>query len=540
MKRIVTRTLVLTTSCAALMALAAPSWAQYDHVQVTNAHTPSLPSSPSAPHAVAVTGNAQPVVTTPSAPDAVTDQIAAPAPGALSSNAAPDFAPAPVFAAPAQSVNTQAAPVLQAGQNPNTIMNLRDVVATGVLTNPEYGEVANNRRATDEELNQAIALYYPSIDFRGDTGVEYTNDPGTRNRQGKDDSETLYRYDAGLTLTQMLFDGWETKYENERQKFRVLSASNRVRETAELVGLAIVESYLEVMRQRELLKIARENVAEHMSILDQISDSSSIGRTTVADAEQARARLASARAGEASVREALRTAEARFIQQVGDQPRDLTMPAVPVSVLDANVDQAVKTTLFQSPTIDIFDADIKVAHAEFEGTDFSAWPQVDLQLNGRTGHNLGGTRGQDSSASALVVVNWNLYRGGGDTARKREFLNREAQAKESRARAAREIESDVRQTWARMVAAGERARQFAAQADANQEVVVAYKDQFDLNRRTLLDVLDGQNELFVSRSNMVNNEFLEKFAVYRLLALKGDLLKTLDISLPREADPAKM
>src|SRR5690606_25601151 len=98
-------------------------------------------------------------------------------------------------------------------------------------------------------------------------------------------------------------------------------------------------------------------------------------------------------------------------------------------------------------------------------------PQLDLQLNGRQGDNLGGVEGRDTSASALVVMNWNLYRGGADTARKREFVHRHQQSKEESARAARQVENDVRATWASMVAAGERARQYAAQAAANTEVV---------------------------------------------------------------------
>ena len=381
-------------------------------------------------------------------------------------------------------------------------MSLRDAVAVGVATNPEYGVVATNRRATDEELNQAQALYLPSIDLRADAGFEHSDDPSTRASVAagtdNDGEEDLWRYDASITLTQMLFDGFETKYENERQRARVLSASNRVRETAELVGLAIVEAFLEVLRQRDLLRIARQNVAEHISILEQIGDSAGAGRSTQADVEQARARLASARAGEASVREALRIAEASYIREVGDVPKELIMPLVPVDALSPNVEEEVKIALHQSPTVDIFEADIDVAHAEYQGAKSTFYPQIDLQLNGREGEDLGGVEGRDTSASALLVLNWNLYRGGGDTARVREFINREAQAKEARAEAARGIENDIRQTWARMVSAGERARQFAAQADANTEVVKAYKDQFDLNRRTLLDVLDAQNELFVS------------------------------------------
>ena len=91
-----------------------------------------------------------------------------------------------------------------------------------------------------------------------------------------------------------------------------------------------------------------------------------------------------------------------------------------------------------------------------------------------------------------------------------------------------------------MLSARDRTRQFSLQAKANQEVVNAYKDQFNLNRRTLLDVLNIQNELFIALNNTVNSEFLEMLAVYRLLALKSVLLKSLGIGYPREADPAKM
>jgi adhesin transport system outer membrane protein len=66
--------------------------------------------------------------------------------------------------------------------------------------------------------------------------------------------------------------------------------------------------------------------------------------------------------------------------------------------------------------------------------------------------------------------------------------------------------------------------------------VRAYKDQFALDRRTLLDVLDAQNELFVSRTNAINAEFLEMFSVFRLLALRGDLLPTMNVAFPRESN----
>lgn len=427
-----------------------------------------------------------------------------------------------------QPVNAQESP---------TLLTLKDAVSIGVYTNPEYGVVASSRRATDEELRQAKGLYLPSVDLNADTGYEYTDDVGTRFGADvdNDDEETLYRYETGLTVTQMLFDGWETKYENERQKNRITSASHRVRETAEFVGLDIVEAYLEVLRQRQLLQIARDNVASHIDIMNQITDGVDAGRSTQADVEQATARLSSAQANEASLREELRVAEASYRREVGDLPKDLSVPQAPVEALEANVEDEVDAALLNSPTLDVLEADVTVADAELNGTQSTFYPQVDLQLNARQGNNLGGVEGKDRSGTALAVMNWNLYRGGADRARAREFIHRVEQEKEERADGARSVENDVRRTWSSMISASERSKAFMRQVEANEQVVGAYKDQFDLNRRTLLDVLDSQNELFVSRSNAVNAGFVEMTSVYRLLALKGKLLPTLGVDYPRES-----
>ena len=460
------------------------------------------------------------------------------APAATS--APPVDAPPPIPVLTTSNPQTMAAST-RVGASASTsdrITTIRDAVAVGVLVNPQTETVENNRRATDEELNQAKALYLPSVDFRADTGYQYTNRKfdGVPGRQ-TDNGTTAQ---AGLTLTQMLFDGFNTQYENQRQEWRVRSASHRVRETAEFLGLDIIESYIDILRQRELLAISVENTRQHEDILKQIQDATSAGRSTQADVEQTNARMAAAKATESNVRQALHDAETGYRRRVGDLPQpDLERPVPPRELLETNVEDEVKQALTHSPTLDIFEADVNVASKESAQSQSTMYPKVDLQLNANAGKDTDITApGNDRGASALVVANWNLYRGGGDVARQREFVYRHAQSKDARNNAARGVENDVRQTWSSMIAAGERATEFGKQADANGQVVSAYKDQFNLDRRTLLDVLDAQNEWYVSRTNAINNQYLEMFAVYRLIALKGALMNTLQIAYPKEAIPA--
>jgi adhesin transport system outer membrane protein len=387
--------------------------------------------------------------------------------------------------------------------------------------------------ATQEELEQGEGLFLPSVDLRAAGGVDWNDNSNTAARGKSSDTNSIYDYSA--TLTQMLFDGFAAKNEVERQRARVRSAANRVEETAQLVGLAIVESYLEVMRQRDVLQIAKDNVRDHISMLNEIRSGTQAGRSTEADVSQAEARLANARANESNIREALRSAESEFQRASGERADILIMPNVPTDQLQPNVDEAVKVAVTETPTLGIFEADADVAWQEYESTKANFMPQVDLQLQGRQTNDLGGTLGTDKGASAQVIANWNVFRGGIDKHLRREHVYRHAQAKERRAQEARTIENDLRQTWASMVSAGERAKEFNAQADSNAKVVAAYKDQFELDRRTLLDVLDSQNELFVSRSNAINAQYLEILAVYRILALQGRLLPALGVESPREA-----
>ena len=413
----------------------------------------------------------------------------------------------------------------------STAISLKDALKAGVYSNPQYGSAEQNKKATEEELRQGKAGYLPSVDLRADAGYEHSEDIGTRAREGDGDI-TLSRHDMGLTLTQMLFDGWATPSEVKRQKARVQSAGLRLDGTAELVGLSIVESYLDVLRQRQLLMIAQKNVREHQSILKLVQDGVEAGRTTQADAEQVKGRLAAAKTNESSTLQSLKNAESEYKRAVGEMPGELGMPALPLEALEQDVEQEVLTAHEKSPNLKAASSDIDTAKAELEGTKAAFYPNVDLQMNARTGSDLGGVEGHDESAAALVVMNWNLYRGGADAARSRQFSHRHEQSKQAFEEARRSLENDVRQTWAAMIASGERAKEFQSQVAANEKVVSAYKDQFSLDRRTLLDVLDSQNELFVTRSSTVNAEFLEMFAVYRLLALKGSLLPAIGVEYP--------
>lgn len=408
---------------------------------------------------------------------------------------------------------------------PASAASLQEVVSLAISTNPEVGEVSNDRRAIDQELRQGRALYYPQIDLRAATGVEWsdneTTSPGT---------ETLWRKEGSLTLSQLLFDGWFADSEVERQTSRVKSAAYRVQESAEFVGLDAVEAYLEVLRHRERVSLAEENVGVHSSRLGQVQQRAQAGGGNIADVRQAEARLANAESALVQTQGNLRDAEALFIRVVGQAPDTLDAPFLPADAIPPDLDAAVDTAIENSPTVAFARQDVKVAEADVKQQESSLYPDLRLELSTSVNDDVDGRDATEYDASALVVLRYNLYRGGADTARIREFKWRLAEAIDAMHTNERQVSEDARVSWNAIEVSRSNVEILQREVVANELTVNAYRQQFDIGQRGLLDLLDSDNELFLSRDSLITATYAEVFANYRLLATMGALQKTFGIT----------
>jgi adhesin transport system outer membrane protein len=333
----------------------------------------------------------------------------------------------------------------------------------------------------------------------------------------------------------MLFDGFATSSEVERQISRVDSAAYRVQEAAEFVALDAVEAHLEVLRNQILIELARENLNEHDRILGLVRDLEGQGASSIADVRQTEARIASAQTSLATAGGTLRDAEALYISVVGDPPEMLEEPLVPYPAMPESQEAAAAKAAVDSPTVLIANSDIDVAKAELRGSRAGYYPRFDLELGTAANDNLDGVRGGDVEAQALLVLRYNLFRGGADIAREREAFERLREAREVLRQIQRGAEEEARVAYNALVTARARVESLRAAVEAQRATRDVYAQQFDLGQRSLLDLLDAENELFVARSNLTTAEYTEMFGVYRVLAVTGDLLTTLDIDRPKES-----
>ncbi len=407
--------------------------------------------------------------------------------------------------------------------------SLADTVQYTIRTNPEVLQSAANRRAIDFELRQAEGLYFPQIDLRAGVGPEWTH------TVVRSPSTTMPRYESRVTLQQRVFDGFETQSEKERQAARIDAAASRVRERSEFLGLNAVEFYLDVLRTTAIVEQAVANVQAHRRVLGAVQTRFRGGQSGIGDVHQAEARVANAEATLITSRRNQRQGIIQFQRVVGQEPEDLVRPALDESALPGSSYEAVEIGFQNNPTLKLAQADVDVSKAEISATKVDFWPVVNLELSASANRNLDGVRGKNNDASALVVLSYNLYRGGIDEAEKFEFVERHAESLERLSTLKRDVAEDVRQSWNAMTKARERLGALNDQVAADEKVVITYRQEFQIGQRDLLDLLDSENELFNSRVQAITSDYTAEFGGYRVLASIGQLLNVLGVTAISEA-----
>lgn len=417
---------------------------------------------------------------------------------------------------------------------PAQAQSLKEAVDLTVRTNPDILVETNQRLANDEAVKGARGGFLPKIDLLAGSGREWSDNSATRSAGLG--GRSLTRHEAQATLTQMLFDGFGVSSEYRRHQSRVDSAAHKAFGTAEAVALRAVEAYLNVLRQRELLQLTKNNLEAHLRTQDQIHIRSQGGVGRKSDQEQVDARVGLAKANLVAAEANLRDAEITFLRLVGAQPATLTRPAAPdASLIPKSVEETVKAALDNHPVLKSAGADVKAAGYQHEAAKSFMYPRVDLELGYGNNRNFDGVSGPNDERYAMLRMRYNLFKGGSDLARVNETRHLSQEAQEVMNRTRRQVEESTRLSWNASLSASERLPSLRTHAELSAATRDSYAKQFNLGQRTLLDLLDAENETFTAQSNFVNGSYLDLFARYRLFADMGQLLNYLGVAPPPEA-----
>jgi len=401
------------------------------------------------------------------------------------------------------------------------VTNLKDAINQAVLLNPTVNASWHEFEAAREGQRVGEGGYYPKVDLTVQGG---------RERQDIENTPGGWDYynpvTASLVLKQMIFDGFATSKEVER-----LSQTRQVRYyeflgVSQDAALEAVKAYLDTRRYQQLVELAKDTYVEHHTVHEDINRRTNAGVGREVDLEQARARLALAESNLLTEVTNLYDVSARFERIIGDIPAEsLETPTFDVSMIPAERIDALATAYVHNPALNAATRNIAAANAELAVRKAAMMPTLDLRiaktLEDEVDNDL---RGQIDQEGIHLVLNYNLYNGGSDSARNRQYYEKSNTARELRDKVCRDVKQDVLIAHNDISSLEEQ----VAYLNRNQESVgkarEAYRNQFNIGQRTLLDLLDTENEYFEVRRAHVNAQHDLELARMRTLTAMGQLL----------------
>ncbi|MEL7429773.1 MAG: TolC family protein, partial [Pseudomonadota bacterium] len=371
--------------------------------------------------------------------------------------------------------------------------SLRDAVQEAVKTNPRIEAAQANYRATLHVLDQARGRLLPEIDLAADVGKQRVDRP---NGLGPlVNNQTRLRRQVTLTVRQALFDGWDRANDIYRSQARITAASHRILARSDAVALNAIEAYIDVNRHNRLLQLARGHVARHQELLSIIRQRLDGGAAPIGDLEQTLERLESARALVAQIDVAREAAIAKYKASVGSKPNRLkhvpyarNLPKSPSAVM--------ASALVNNARIKATSSEIDIAGYDKEQFRSSLYPKLFLEGSATRGENLEGTPGSNDELKAMLVLRWRLFDGGVRQGRIAELAEREYEKVAERDILLTEIEEIVNTAWGRFTKGWAQVDALKRQSVQTKKVIATYQDEYNANKRSLLDVLDAENSNF--------------------------------------------
>lgn len=410
--------------------------------------------------------------------------------------------------------------------------SLKEAVTQAIESNPQVLSAARKKEAADHAIDAAKGGYFPRVDFLYGAGRERSQNATTL--ATTPGWVRMNRKQEGVILNQMLWDGFGTKSEVDRRRAISDSNAHRAYGTAEEIALQTIDAYLDVLKNRELLGYAKENLDAHRRTFDQVKLRSDKGVGRRADLDQIDARYALATSNLSSAESTLRDAEIAYQRVVGKAPQRLSTPAAPQNI-PRSVDDAVKTGFNNHPILRSAQADVDAAQAQREIARSFHSPRLEFEASYSNNRNIDGVDGPNRDRMYMLWVKWNLFRGGFDHYRGKETAVQINEAQEIARNTSRQVEAAVRLAYNAYATARDRLPSLERYVKSANSTRNSYAQQFGIGQRTLLDLLDSENEYFTARSTHTNGRFIELAARYRILNAMGQLLTTLDVKPPAEA-----
>ena len=414
------------------------------------------------------------------------------------------------------------------------VTSMKEAAQLAVLKSPEVLSRWHAFREAEEEVGVARGGFLPRVDLSAGTG---------RNERKQSELNIDQSYsgnESTLSLRQMLFDGFATSNEVKRLGRTKLVRYFELLDASENVALEAARAYLDVLRYRAQVALAEDNYIQHQAAHEQLKKRAQSGVGKRVDVDQAASRLALADVNLTTAYANLHDVTARYVRVVGQPPaKDLPPPTQLAQAFPANADAALGVALKNNPALRASVENIEASQYDLDARRAAFMPKFDLVARRDDYSNYEDAGSRDDTRVELRM-NFNLFNGGSDAARSRQYRERKNVALDLREKACRDLRQTLSIAYNETQRLNDQLSYIALQVALVEKTRTAYRDQFNIGQRTLLDLLNTQNEYFDARRSQVNAEADLSIAYLRSYAGMGNLLEQLGLKrVDAETAPAE-
>jgi len=406
--------------------------------------------------------------------------------------------------------------------------SLRDALAQTYETNPDLASERAGLRATDESVPQALSNWRPEVEIDSSYGLRKRD--RDFNSTAADIENTDQVQSISLGISQNLFRGFRTVAESDRARNRVAAGRADLIDTEQSVLLEAVTAYVNVVRDRVILSLRENNVRVLEQERQATADRFEVGELTRTDVAQADSRLAQSISERTEAQGNLDSSSADYVEVIGSAPGTLQRPSLPAG-LPISEQDAVQQAKANNPGVLAQDFNER---ADRDNVDLVAGELLPtLTLDGELEKNKDVLGSDTVTTEQSVTLNLNvpLYQAGDVYSRIRAAKQSANQSLLALAEEERRAQEAARQSWADLTSASSRIVSGEAEVAAQEIAFEGVQQEAQVGSRTVLDVLDAEQELLDARVDLVVAQRDEIVAAYRLLESVGRLTAE-DLDLP--------
>ncbi len=405
-----------------------------------------------------------------------------------------------------------------AGALTSHAQTLEEALANAYLTNPGLQAARAELRAKDETINQAISHWRPHVEFSTSVGLDRVE----RN-SGVFDSRGLRKPRSGeIMFEQNLYRGGQTTAETEQREYEVRAQRAVLSEFEQQVLLGAATAYINVVRDQAVIELQKNSEMVLLRQLEATRDRFTVGEVTRTDVSQAEARVARAKADRIQAQGDLENSRTNFERVVGMPPTELSAPDL-MHQLPETLEGAISTASKENPSVVAAQFIEKAAQKYVRRVTGELLPDLSLEGTLRKSRDEASAGSTREDASIVATLTIPLYQHGAVMSRVREAKQEAAQRRlehEDDRRAAIEV---ARTAWEDLQTARARIEAFKIEIKSSDIALEGVRQEANVGSRTVLDVLDAEQELLDAQVNLVRAQSDEFVAATELAAAVGKL-----------------